>query len=108
MSDSTDDVKRLSAAIVLDFNMTATYGDVCNPCSHGDTYGALVRLAFHDAFGGGGLFQTGGSNGTFSKRCTGTDSAALAELSARLPVTVTHLLLVFSSRLPECSACLSR
>jgi hypothetical protein len=79
---TTAQVAEIRAAIVSDFGMTATYGVVrgragggeclplprrrrhtrptrrsraqpCNPCALGDTYGALVRLAFHDAFGEG-------------------------------------------------------
>lgn len=50
---TTAQVSQISAAIVSDFGMTATYGVPCNPCALGDTYGALVRLAFHDAFGEG-------------------------------------------------------
>ena len=35
---------------------------VCNPCALGDAIGALLRLAFHDAFGGG-RGGVGGPNG---------------------------------------------
>ena len=61
---STASIASLSAAITADFGMSASFGTPCNPCTQGDTYGALVRLAFHDAFGGGGLLGSGGSNGT--------------------------------------------
>jgi len=46
-------VSTMSAAIVADFGMQAQYGVACNPCTLGDTYGALVRLPFHDTFGQG-------------------------------------------------------
>lgn len=60
---TTTDVAELRAAIIRDFAMAATYGDRCDACPLGDTYGALVRLAFHDAFGGGRPSATGGANG---------------------------------------------
>jgi len=47
-------VQTLKSAIVSNFGLTPTYGDLCAPCQAGDTIGALVRLAFHDAAGGPG------------------------------------------------------
>ncbi len=35
----------------------------CAPCTNGDNIGAMLRLAFHDAVGGGGVNGNGGSNG---------------------------------------------
>jgi hypothetical protein len=47
----------------LQFPTNGTYGALCNPCNYGDTIGALVRLPFHDALGGGRPNGKGGPNG---------------------------------------------
>ena len=41
----------LRAAVAQSFNLTASYGVLCNACDAGHKIGALVRLAFHDAAG---------------------------------------------------------
>jgi hypothetical protein len=58
-------VKRVSEAILDSFSLpvTGTYGVYCNPCANGDAVGALVRLPFHDAVGGGRPNSKGGANG---------------------------------------------
>ena len=56
-------VATMEAALTSYFNLTASYGVRCNPCNVGDNIGALVRLVFHDAFGGGGPTGAGGMNG---------------------------------------------
>ena len=50
------------AALTSDLGMAPTYGQACAPCTLGDTYGAVIRLVFHDAFGGG-RSGSGGPNG---------------------------------------------
>ena len=47
-------VAQLEAAITQAFGLRSSYGTPCNPCAAGDAIGVLVRLAFHDAAGGGG------------------------------------------------------
>jgi len=44
----------LEAAIAFFFGLEASYDEYCEPCVKGDNMGALVRLGFHDAAGGGG------------------------------------------------------
>jgi catalase (peroxidase I) len=44
----------LAAAFGFPTNGAGTYGQNCRACAVGDNIGALVRLAFHDAAGGGG------------------------------------------------------
>jgi hypothetical protein len=66
-------VAAIEAAVTEYFNFTATYGTDCNPlegppCPAGDNVGAVIRLPFHDAFGGGGPngcidFDTAANNG---------------------------------------------
>lgn len=51
-------LNEMKTDITNTFGLFPSYGDSCNsktkPCSNGDNMGALVRLAFHDATGGGG------------------------------------------------------
>ena len=51
-------VTAIEADIISTFRLRPTYGELCSPCAEGDTIGVLLRMAFHDAVGGGG-----GSNG---------------------------------------------
>jgi hypothetical protein len=57
------DVAAMERAITNYYGFIPQYGAPCNPCTQGDNIGALVRLMFHDAFGGGGLANKGGMNG---------------------------------------------
>ena len=58
-------IARADSAVLEAFNLSAlgTYGKYCNPCADGDAIGALVRLPFHDAVGGGRPDALGGPNG---------------------------------------------
>ena len=58
-------VERAAAAVRAAFGLPedGTYGAYCNPCPYGDALGALVRLPFHDAVGGGRPGGKGGPNG---------------------------------------------
>ena len=53
----------LRSLVATTFNLSASYGTSCVSCPAGDTVGGLVRLAFHDAAGGGGPAGVGGANG---------------------------------------------
>jgi len=52
----------MEKAIIKYFGFVPQYGAPCNPCPQGDNIGALVRLVFHDTFGGGGFENKGGMN----------------------------------------------
>ena len=56
---------RLRSAISRQFSLSPSYGDACAPCAAGDAIGAMVRLPFHDASGGGAPAgaEPGGPNG---------------------------------------------
>jgi len=64
-------VANITNDIVSAFGLIAQYGVACDPlstgtaaaCTLGDTIGGMVRLAFHDAVGGGGPNGLGGANG---------------------------------------------
>ena len=60
---TASDVTAMQASITAKFGMGNSYRTPCNPCALGDNYGALVRLVFHDAAGGGGPNGNGGMNG---------------------------------------------
>lgn len=53
-----DEVTKIKEAIVDTLNLTAQYGLICNDkvlrCPQSSLFGGLLRLAFHDATGGGG------------------------------------------------------
>jgi len=61
LSQST--VKKVRAALVREFKLKPGYGLPCAGCPLGNTIGALLRLPFHDAVGGGGVTNGGGMNG---------------------------------------------
>lgn len=58
-------LRRIQRDVQLHFALpvSGSYGEYCNPCIHGDNIGALVRLPFHDAMGGGRPDGKGGPNG---------------------------------------------
>jgi len=66
---TTSELASLKAAIVSEFALVPSYGTVCEACASGDSIGGLLRLAFHDAAGGGGRangcidFSTPDNNG---------------------------------------------
>ena len=57
------DIAEMHTAIKTEFQLTESYGQRCAPCDLGDNIGAVVRLIFHDAAGGGGPNGEGGMNG---------------------------------------------
>ena len=76
------DVTAMQASIKTKFGMGNSYGTPCAPCTLGDNYGALVRLIFHDAAGGGGPNGQGGMNGCLD--FTQSDHNGLTEVVAQL------------------------
>ena len=66
---------RLRSAISRQFSLSPSYGDACAPCAAGDAIGAMVRLPFHDASGGGGPAgaEPGGPNGCIDPATAAND-----------------------------------
>ena len=81
-------VASLENAITQAFDLGSSYGDACNPCQRGDDIGGLLRLAFHDAVGGGG------ANGCLDIENT-LDHAGLQEIMN----TLTDAWLPFASEI---------
>ena len=79
---SASDETAARAAIAAQLGLGASYGAPCAPCAEGDTIGQLLRLAFHDAAGGGGPHGAGGGNGCID--ATTSDNAGLADIQARV------------------------
>ena len=75
-------VSKIRAALVKDLKLGNGYGLSCVSCSLGSTMGALVRLPFHDAVGGGGITGEGGMNGCVD--FTDTNSNGLQSIIASL------------------------
>lgn len=79
---TTAEVANMETAITNFYEFVPSYGEPCNPCAQGDNVGALVRLVFHDAFGGGGPQGAGGMNGCID--FTTTDNRGLEEVVGQL------------------------
>ena len=66
---SSSDLDEFGREIDTAFGWNSTYGEPCAACDQGDTKGAIVRMVFHDAVGGGGRtngcvdFSTPDNNG---------------------------------------------
>ena len=62
---TAEEEARHRSAISRQFSLSPSYGDACAPCAAGDAIGAMVRLPFHDASGGGAPAgaEPGGPNG---------------------------------------------
>jgi len=51
---TSSELADVEASIAAAFDLQpSSYGEPCDPCAQGDAVGGLVRLAFHDAAGGG-------------------------------------------------------
>jgi len=51
---TSSELADVEASIATEFGLRqSSYGEPCDPCAQGDAVGGLVRLAFHDAAGGG-------------------------------------------------------
>ena len=87
---TSSDITDMTTSIKNAFGFTGAgaYGKVCNPCTDGDNIGALVRLVFHDAAGGGGPNGLGGMNGCLDFVGT-TDHNGLQSVVATLNTTWT-------------------
>jgi L-ascorbate peroxidase len=74
-------------AVIASFSLpiSGTYGVYCNPCANGDAVGALVRLPFHDAVGGGRPSGKGGANGCIDWSFAGNNG--LQEVTSALNAT---------------------
>ena len=84
---TASDVTAMQATITAKFGMGNSYRTPCNPCTLGDNYGALVRLIFHDAAGGGGPNGNGGMNGCID--FTTSDNKGLEAVVATLDTIYT-------------------
>lgn len=74
----------LRAAVIDTFKLPqgGSYGDTCVLCANGGAIGALVRVSFHDAAGGGGPDSNGGANGCIDP--TNSDNNGLAVITSQL------------------------
>ena len=75
---TSNELADVEASIAAEFSLQpSSYGEPCEPCAQGDAVGGLVRLAFHDAAGGGGR-----SNGCVD--VTEPENSGLAPIIAQL------------------------
>ena len=85
----------LCANLIYDVGLGDSYSTACNPCTVGDNVGALVRLIFHDAAGGGGPNGNGGMNGCIDFNTS--DNKGLEDVVATLDSIYTD----FSSKISK-------
>lgn len=81
----SETVAAFRAGVATEFGLPTggSYGKICTDgCALGHAIGQLVRLAFHDAAGGGGAGGLGGPDGCIDP--TASDNAGLAPVATRI------------------------